>query len=209
VSLASQLQRCEAYAELYGLEVVAQVVDAGVSAKTLKRDGWRDVERRLDAGEASGVIVAKLDRLTRSLRDLDRLLQRYFLRDVSLHCVAERVDTSSAAGRLCLNMLVSVAQWERETIAERTSAALQHRKANGQRYCGVGRPRFGYHIAPDGVSLVEDPAEQEVIDRIRDYRAAGASIREIAQVLNEAATPARGKRWHPTTVSRVLKREAA
>ena len=120
----------------------------------------------------------------------------------------ERVDTSSAAGRLCLNMLVSVAQWERETIAERTSAALQHRKAKGQRYRGPGRPPFGYRADGNG-DLVECADEQRVIARIQEYRRAGASIREIAELLNEVDTPSRGTRWHATTVTRILKRKAA
>lgn len=209
VSLEAQVKQGRQYAELYDLEVVDVVTDPGASAKNLRRPGWCRVARMLDAGEADGVVIAKLDRMTRSLRDLDSLLTRYFNANVTLHCIAERVDTSTASGRLCLNMLMSVAQWEREVIAERTSAALQHKRAKGETYRGIGTAPFGYQTADDGVSLVEDLAEQAVIREVQKLRELGVSIRQIAERLNEDGAPVRGQKWHPTTVARLLKREAA
>ena len=196
VSLDAQIAQCRAYAALYELDVVAVVTDSA-SGKSLNRDGWARVASMLDQGEATGVVVAKLDRLTRSLRDLDSLLTRYFAASASLHCIAERVDTTSAAGRLCLNMLCSVAQWEREVIAERTSAALQHKKARGEKYRGPGMPAVG-----------ATAAEARALAIVRELRELGLSIRAIADELNRRCVPARGAKWHPTTVARVLKRAA-
>jgi site-specific DNA recombinase len=70
----------------------------------------------VDAGAVDIVIIAKLDRLTRSVKDLAELLERFTRRGVSLVSVADSLDTRSAAGRLVLNIMVSVSQWEREAI---------------------------------------------------------------------------------------------
>ncbi|MBI3722714.1 recombinase family protein [bacterium] len=143
VSLAAQRSKLEAYASLYGLELVEVVVDAGVSAKTLDRPGLGRALDRLARGEADGLLVAKLDRLTRSVRDLGTLIAEHF-ETAALLSVAENIDTRSAAGRLVLNVLASVAQWEREAIGERTSAAMAHMAEEG-RFTG-GEAPYGYAL---------------------------------------------------------------
>jgi site-specific DNA recombinase len=88
--------------------------------------------------EVGMVIVAKLDRLTRSVRDLAVLLEQFQRRGVSLVSVAESLDTGSASGRLVLNIMVSVSQWEREAIGERTRRhGPQKGEAGVQRKCAV------------------------------------------------------------------------
>ena len=72
---------------------------------------------------------------------------------------------------------------------------------NGETYRGIGKAPFGYSIADDGVSLVEDPNEQTVIVTMCSLRGQGVSFRRIADRLNEDRIPARGKRWYPTTKS--------
>ncbi|MBY0275907.1 recombinase family protein [Candidatus Binatia bacterium] len=132
VSLSAQRERIESYVRLYGGELIDVVVDAGVSAKTLRRPGLERLLQQLDEGEADGVVVAKLDRLTRSVRDLGDLVEKYFAEGrFVLLSVGEQIDTRSAGGRLVLNLLASVSQWERETIGERTKVALQHLQAQG------------------------------------------------------------------------------
>jgi DNA invertase Pin-like site-specific DNA recombinase len=182
VSLAAQEAKLRAYAALYGLELVDVIVDAGVSAKTLDRPGLMRALERLRKGEADGLLIAKLDRLTRSVRDLGTLIEEHFER-AALLSVAENIDTRSAAGRLVLNVLASVAQWEREAIGERTSAAMAHLAAEG-RYTGGDAP-YGLALRPDG-QLVEVPAEQEVLAAARKLRAAGLSLRAVAAELAAA-----------------------
>lgn len=206
VSLEAQVSRCQAYAALYELDVVEVVTDVR-SAKNLNRRGWARVAARLDAGQADGVVIAKLDRLTRSLRDLDTLLTRYFVGGIALHCIAERVDTSSASGRLCLNMLMSVSQWEREIIGERTTAALAHKATRGER---VGQIPYGSALGADGVHLVADAGEQAIIRRVIELRREGLSLRRITARLNtDPTSPPRGSRWHANTVARLVRRHAA
>ena len=184
VSLDAQRAKVRAYAELYDLKLVAVIEDAGASAKSLNREGLQGALALLDAGKADALLVCKLDRLTRSVRDLGALIDRYFGdKGAALMSVGEQIDTRSAAGRLVLNVLMSVAQWEREAIGERTSVAMQHKKARGE-YTG-GKAPYGYQLSDDGVTLVEHEAEQLVIAAAVQYRAAGLSLRATSARLAE------------------------
>src|SRR5438477_9901697 len=114
------------------------------------------------------VIIAKLDRLTRSVKDLAELLERFQKRAVSLISVAESLDTGSAAGRLVINIMTAVSQWEQEAIGERTRDAMRHKKSSGQR---VGNIAYGYRLGANGIQLEPDPQEQTVLATIRELRA--------------------------------------
>jgi len=129
VSIDAQRAKLEAYAALYDLELVDVISDAGFSAKTLNRPGLQTVLAKLDNGDADALLVYKLDRLTRSVSDMGTLINNYFGSKFNLLSVSDQIDTRSAAGRLVLNVLTSVAQWEREVISERTHTALAHKKA--------------------------------------------------------------------------------
>lgn len=183
VSLDAQRAKVAAYAELYDLEIVEVVVDAGVSAKTLDRPGLSRALGMLDKGEADALLVVKLDRLTRSVRDLGDLVDRYFASGkAALLSVGEQIDTRSAAGRLVLNVLASVSQWEREAIGERTATAMQHKAAAGE-YTG-GRAPYGFAVAPDG-TLTPIDAERAILEQARALHASGLSLRAVARVLGE------------------------
>lgn len=198
VSLEAQRQKIEAYASLYDLQLVDIVVEQG-SAKTLERPGLNGVLARLYSGEAEAVIVVKLDRLTRSVADLGKLVERYF-QQFALLSVSEQIDTRSAAGRLVLNVLASVSQWEREVIGERTSVAMQHMKAAG-RY--TGNAPYGFELGIEG-QLVESEPEQRVLSLVRKYRQEGLSLRKIANVLSEQGFRSRaGKPLHFQSVARM------
>ena len=203
VSLDAQREKIRAYCNLYDYELVGIEEDAGASASKLKRDGLQRALSALEAGEAEALVVVKLDRLTRSVRDLDTLLTSYFANGAhALVSVAEQVDTTTATGRMILNVLMSVSQWEREVIGERTSAALQHKKANGE-YTG-GKVPYGYALADDGATLIEDETEQEVIAAVLEYRAAGLSLRKVADRLEAAGFKTRkGGRFNHTAVARI------
>jgi DNA invertase Pin-like site-specific DNA recombinase len=133
ISLEAQAEKIRAMATLQDRQLVEILVDGGESAKSLKRPGMAKLLAMIDAGQVQTVIIAKLDRLTRSVRDLCELLERFERRGVALVSVAESLDTGSAAGRLVLNIMAAVSQWEREAIGERTRDALRHKRTNGER----------------------------------------------------------------------------
>jgi DNA invertase Pin-like site-specific DNA recombinase len=190
-------------AVVQGAELAEVIVDAGESAKSLNRPGMARLMALVDAGAVDTVIIAKLDRLTRSVADLAELLKRFERRGVSLVSVADSLDTRSAAGRLVLNIMVSVSQWEREAIGERTRDAMGHKRANGER---VGTVPFGSRVAADGVHLEADPAEQGILARIRELNVAGFSTRRIADELNrQGLKTRRGTEWRFQYVAGALK----
>lgn len=209
ISLDAQRERVHAYATLYGLTLVACQIDAGASAKTLERPGLRAALDLLDRGSARGLVVAKLDRLTRSVRDLGALVDHYFHeKGAALLSVSEQIDTRSASGRLVLNVLTSVAQWEREATAERTSAALAHKAQKGE-YTGGPIP-YGFRLARDGVHLRPDATEQRVIAEAAKAQAAGLSLRRIAEELDRLGFRSRTRQqFDPQQVRRMLRRSAA
>jgi len=208
VSLAAQRAKVEAYAGLYDLDLV-EVIEDVASAKTLRRAGLGRALDLLTSGQAEALLVVKLDRLTRSVRDLGDLVEEYFADGShALVSVGEQVDTRSAAGRLVLNVLMSVAQWEREAIGERTAAALQHKKANGEKTGGACP--YGWKLAADGVHLEPCTAEQEIICSALTLRDAGLSLRKVGAELEAKGTlPRTGKRWHAETVKALLNAEVA
>lgn len=203
LSLEAQQAKVQAYAELYDLDLVEVVVDAGASAKTLDRPGLQKALGLLKAGKAEAMVVVKLDRLTRSVADLGRLVDTYFTEGkAALLSVGEQIDTRSAAGRLVLNVLGAVSQWEREAIGERTSAAMRHKQTQGE-YIG-GHAPYGFHLTEDG-DLVENPAEQAVIQEARELRAAGLSLRKVAAELDRHGFKARnGRAFGPEQIKRMI-----
>jgi len=206
VSLDAQRAKVEAYANLYDLDLVAVEVDAGESAKSLDRPALARALATLKAGKADALLVVKLDRLTRSVRDLCDLVDRYFKGGkCALLSVSEQVDTRSASGRMVLNMLATIGQWERETIGERTAVAMQHKAAKGE-FTGGGAP-YGYTVSDDGVTLAPVEAEQAVLAVARDLRAAGLSLRKVAAALDARGLRARSGR--PFTAEQISRMATA
>ena len=205
LSLEAQEAKLRQYCKLYNLDLVDVITDAGVSAKTLDRPGLELVLAKLERKEVDGLLVAKLDRLTRSVADLGKLIEAYFSerKGYRLLAVDDQIDTKTAGGRLVLNVLASVSQWEREVISERTRTAFEAKRARGERW---GKVPLGYQVAADGKTLIEHEGEQSAIRRILELRAAGVPIRKIADQLNAEEIPSRAAGWHASTVQNVLAR---
>jgi site-specific DNA recombinase len=177
VSLEAQEAKIRAMATVQGADLIEVVVDGGESAKSLNRPGLQRIMTLVNSGKVQAVIVAKLDRLTRSVKDLCGLLELFEKRKVALISVAEALDTGSAAGRLVITIMGAVSQWEREAIGERTRDALRHKRGNGER---VGNIAFGYRLSADDRHLEPDGDEQAALAAIRELRTAGHSLRRIA-----------------------------
>ncbi len=210
----AQASRIRAYCEAAKLDLV-DLVNVDESAKSLDRPGLKAVLARLDAGEVQGVVVAKVDRLTRDVGDLEELLRHYFGPGAGkrLYSVAEVVDTSSAKGRFLLRLHVALAQLERETTVERTQEVLDFKRAKGDRTGGVP---YGWDLDPTGpvnkrgrpVRLIPNPEEQEVIAVILAWKAGGMGLRTIAEQLNFASVSTKQGRgiWSHSAVAKILAR---
>lgn len=223
VSLRAQRARIEGYADLYGNDEKTPfrlgriIEDAGASAKTLDRPGIQEALARMRRGESDGLVVAKLDRLTRSLDDWCELIGTYFGEKGGreLISVDNRVDTLTANGRFMLAIIILIAQWERETISERTVAGLREKIRAGER---CGKLRYGYDLDPAGpvnrrgrpARLVENEREQAAIRLMREWEAQGRTLREMAQLLEGLGIETKEGRliWAPKTIARILGRTA-
>ena len=207
VSLEAQEAKIRAMATVQGADLLEVIVDGGESAKNLNRPGLRRLIAMVNDGKIDAVIVAKLDRLTRSVKDLCELLELFEKRKVALVSVAESLDTGSAAGRLVITIMGAVSQWEREAIGERTRDALRHKRTSGER---VGNIRFGFRLSPDGKHVEPDPGEQAVLTEIRHLRQNGHTLRGIAAALNQRALRTRrGSAWRLEHVARIIKQGAS
>ena len=152
------------------------------------------------------MLSAKLDRLSRNVGDWNWLITEYFGEKPGkqVWSVNDQIDTRTATGRMVLNVMMTIYQWERETIGERTKDALRYKKTQNQRVSG--RIPYGKELAADGIMLVPCQAEQEVLATIRDLRTAGMTLMAIAAELNARGIQKReGGQWEHTFVSRLLK----
>ena len=205
VSLSAQEARIAAYCAAMGWTVAESIRDAGESAKSLKRPGIAMTLDAIRCGVVGRIVVAKLDRLTRSVRDLADLIDLCAKHDVALVSVGETLDTSTAAGRMVVNMLGVVSEWEREAIGERTATALAHKR---QQRTAYGATPFGYIRVGD--ALVPEAKEQDALREAVRMDRSGASFREIAVRLTELGVkPHRGKAWYASSVSAVLRSKMA
>jgi len=201
-SLAAQADKIRSYCGLYGISLVDIIEDAGQSAKTLGRPGLQQVLSMLDAQDIDGIVISKLDRLTRSVRDWAALIERYFGGKAFLLSVDDKIDTATAAGRVVINLLICISQWERETIGERTATALRHRQRQG---IHVGSAPFGAQMK-DG-RLIQNEQELRTVTLALDYRRQMMSYQNIADEFIRLCIPTkRGKKWHPQTIRLIIKR---
>lgn len=187
-SLGVQRKKIQAYCDLYDLELVDIIADEGASAKNLDRDGIQSMLSRLGKKEANGVVVMKLDRLTRSMTDLHTLLDEVFDKN-QLFSVQEQVDTRTPAGRLVLNILMSVAQWQREEIGKQVKQGMKAKTDKGE-YTG-GHAPLGWKKEKGSDELIPNKDEQELIEIVRDLRAKKLSYRKIAKEFKERQLKAR------------------
>ena len=198
LGLDAQRARMEAYCTAKGWKLVTIHEDAGVSAKTLARPALAAAIADLRPGRI--LLAYKLDRLTRTARDLDELTKQVDAAGSAWATVEGDYDTSTAMGRFMVRIVADIAQMEREVIAERTCAALETKAARGER---LGTTPLGYRTeqTPAGPVVTVDPEGQETVRLARDLRKSGKSFRAIAAALTDAGRPTkRGGRWEPGTV---------
>jgi site-specific DNA recombinase len=201
VSLEAQAERLRAYCVAKDWTLTVLEADEGLSAKTLDRPGMGRVLARVESRQVDVVLVYKLDRLTRSVADLARLVELFERRGVALVSLVESLDATTATGRLMMNLLASVSQWEREVIGERTQEAMSYKKQHRQVYSPVP-----YGFAREGTALVEDEAEMRIVRQMREWRGQGWTLTAIADTLNKQGVPTkRGGRWAAATVWYMLK----
>lgn len=197
VSLDAQEERIRPFCQAKGWELTKVIRDEGHSAKDLYRPGIMQIVAGCKKKEFEVVVVLKLDRLTRSVKDLGFLVEDVFNKNnVAFSSLLDNFDTSSANGRMVMNILATIAQWERDIISERTRDAMQFMK-RGLRL--IGAVPFGFDLIEE--RLQPNLEQMDVLKRMIKLRQEGLSFKKISDRLNFGRVPSKaGGRWHPKTV---------
>lgn len=193
VSLEAQEAKARAWAGVNGFSVSGVHTDAGLSGK--RADNRPALQAALDevTRNRGALIVYSLSRLARSTKDAITIAERLEKAGADLVSLSEKIDTTSAAGKMVFRMLAVLAEFERDLVSERTKGAMAHMKLQG--LC-VGSVPYGFKLAEDGAHLVADDAEAAMVADIRTMRAAGLTWQAIADAMNaRGATTKKGKAW--------------
>lgn len=172
-----------------GFDLIEPIYVDVASGKSMKRrNNLAAVLEVLDAGDADVLIVAKLDRLARSVSDFCAMVARAEEKGWALDVVDLNVDTSTPSGKMMATVMMALAQWEREMIGDRTRNALAAARRQGTQ---LGRRS---NVPPD------------VLAMIRALKGQGVSLGAIARTLNDAGVPTAqgGKAWYPATVKKIF-----
>lgn len=190
--LEAQEAAIRAQVGVRGWELSAVLSDVASGKSLRRRDQLAMALRDLEAGHADALVVAKLDRLSRSVLDFAGIMETAAAEGWSLVVLDLGIDTTTTNGKLIANIMIALAQWERELIGDRTRSALEAVKARGTK---LGRP-----------SNVDD----STLQLIRVMRRGGHSWHAIARALTDEGVPtAQGGRWHGATVQKLYERQAA
>jgi len=203
VSMAAQRAKIDAWCIANDMELVAVFEDAGVSGGSMAgREGLHAAMKATTKGMA--LVAYSISRLARSARDMLAIDETLDRKGADLVSLTEKIDTTTAAGRMGFKVLAVLADFERDLIRERTKMALAHKKANGEVYAPVP---FGYE-AIEG-RLVTVKREAKIVAEIIAMRDAGASFASIANELNGRGIEGkRGGRWFASTVRYMVNRQA-
>ncbi len=200
-SLDAQREACTSYIQsqtgLGWVLLPEQYSDGGFTAANTDRPGFQRLMADVEAGKIDAVIVYKIDRLSRSLRDFGRLMDVFEQHGVSFVSVTQRFDTSSSMGKLTLNILMSFAEFERDVTRERILDKIAGAKRKGK-HCG-GVPILGFTTVDKKLVVVEE--EAKLVRHIFQRFVETGSTTKLADELNRDGH--RTKSW-PTVTGRII-----
>ncbi|WP_144504747.1 recombinase family protein [Bacillus mycoides] len=199
-SLEAQKERLNAFAVSQGWEVASDYVDDGYSAKNMNRPALQRMLSNMKDGQFDIILVYKLDRLCRSVRDLNDMIREFEKYHVKFKSSTESLDTTTATGRMMMNIIGTLAQWEREQTAERVSMILNERSKKG--LWNGGPMPYGYVFKNGEVTIIKD--EAQIVQFCFD-KAITHGAQSIAKLLNEKGYRTRdGYKWIMRSILRML-----
>lgn len=204
VSLEAQKAKIVAWCKANDYDLANVFMDAGISGKSMdKRTGLADALKAVKKDMV--LVVYSLSRLARSTQDTLSIADGINKAGADLVSLTERIDTTGAMGKMMFTLMAAFNQLERDVTSERTKAALQHKKAKGEKYSTIP---FGYE-AIEG-RLIEVKAEAQIVANIMQQRQSGSTLVEIATHLNASGIQGKkGGKWHASTVRYLINRQAA
>ena len=203
-SIGVQLAACRAFAAQKGYEVAGSFVDEGKSRNDFDRPGLLQAISELRRGWK--LIAMRPDRIGSGM-GMGVLEHKIESRGASIEYTHDEFNGDSPAKRMVRSVLSAIAEYERELTGMRTSAGMRYRSANGERMTHHDTLPIGRMLDPkDDSRTVVNPEEQEIVDLVAGWHKRGEGPTEIARRLNASRHKPRGKRWHRTTVVRMIER---
>ena len=204
-SISAQKQRLKAFCIAQDWTVSGMYVDEGISAKDMNRPQLQQMIKDIENGVIDCVLVYRLDRLTRSVRDLYLLLDTFDKYDCKFKSATEVYDTTTAMGRMFITIVAALAQWERENLGERLRMGTYEKVSQGK-YAHNIRP-FGYDLDLKTSKLTIREDEAKTVRLIVDlYLNKGMGAHRICKHLNERGIGTRdGNAWSDGTLMPLLK----
>ena len=201
-SLPEQKERLETFCKFKGYEIVDYYEDAGISAKTGNyRPEFERLKEDIKSKRINTIIALKLDRITRSIFDWEKLMTFLDENDAYIDCANDEVNTTNANGKMVSRLLMSVSQNEIERTSERTKVGLAGAIKQGHL---PSQAPLGYKH--ENKKLVIDYSTKDVVVRIFDLYYNGNSYQTISNILNEEQVLGKTN-WRDSTITAILENE--
>jgi len=206
VSLDAQKSKIKSWCKLNGYELASIYTDAGISGK--RADNRQGLQKALnEIGDCDALVVYSLSRLARSTKDTIDIAEQLSKKNAALVSISEKIDTTTAAGKMVFRILAVLSEFERDQVSERTRSALAYKRSNGEKT--GGDVPLGYYVRNG--KLIPSRKEQKVIRLICNLKEKGNSLRTICRSLEKKGyvTKTGLKTWNPKTVNFILNRHVA
>ena len=211
ISLEMQAHKITQYAHLHEMDLIDIIRDEGISAKSVEaRPGVLRLLDMVTSRKVEAVIVFKLDRFARNTRQALEIAELMRKKEVALHSITEKLDTDSAIGEFFFTLMASLAQMERKLTGERIKATMERKRERGEKT--GGEVPYGYRALPSIENgrtvrkLVPIAHEQKMVNRVKELRKGGHTLRNIIGILNaEGFHPRKGKRFSTAVIGRILR----
>ncbi|MGP4073824.1 recombinase family protein [Piscibacillus sp. B03] len=198
-SIHNQLEKLEAYCVSQDWNIVKTYNDAGFSASSIDRPALQELFTDIENDLIDVVLFYRLDRFTRSVLDLHKMLETMDKNHVMIKSATEPFDTTTPSGRLFINIIASMAEWERQTIVGRVQDAVHKRASMGKWHGGIAP--FGYE-AKEGLLFI-NPEEAKIVEKIFEL-APFHGKKRIAEQMNTLGYRLRGKPFNRDNITYIL-----
>lgn len=203
-SIHAQKEKLTKYAQINDWKIIDFYIDNGISGKNITdRPSVSNLIEDIKNGKVNNVLIYKLDRLTRSVKDLINLIELFEQYNCSFNSVTEKLDTSNAVGRMFIKIIGIFAEFERENLAERVSFGYEQKTREGNYTNCNGVNGYDYIVGKG--NLIVNKMEKEIVNRIYNLYLEGTSMLKIARLFNMEKVPTkRGGSWSQATVKSIL-----
>ena len=200
-SMGEQEEKLKQYCDFKGYDIYKVYKDAGISAKNDKRPAYQEMMQDVKDGKINVIVAFKLDRLTRSVYDIEKLMKRVNDYECAIDCMADESNTVTSNGRMVMRIITSVSQNEIEKCSERTKLGLAGAIKSG--HIPHHTP-FGYKR--DNKKLIPDPITKDIVIRVFNLYVEGYSHQKIANIFNQEKVNGRTT-WYDSTIQKILSNE--